>query len=496
MEISEYEAKIEELEKRCAYFQAQAHELAGSSIKNDAALSTTRMRLKQKEQAFQLLSKLQSSMGVHEDTESIINRILKTLQTQMKMTQSILFLADGSDSSILVPHGWLGYRGEQIETLTTHPFPEESPIKRLGDFILSTKDQPVAEITKRFFEWYGVRYFICVPVVLHNKITGILLASRSRETKPFYPTLNTGDVETLKSIAGFLSITLENRDLYTNLEQKVEERTQELSEKSAALQKAQSLINESLHYALNLQLTLLPDDVVKTDCFNDFFAIWEPMGIVGGDIYFIYPTETGCLLFVIDCTGHGIPGAFMTMIAGAALENIISRNLLHDPGLILMAFDRFVTRTLKQHQEGAKSDNGMDMGVCRIDKGSDALIYAGAKFSLYKFRDQEPEIIKGDRRSIGYRGAYSTETFTNHVIPVAANDTFYICSDGLQDQVGGPKRRSFGRRRMLEFMSEISVLPFDQQPRILQNKLKEWQGNEDRRDDVTIVGFRCLVWSE
>jgi serine phosphatase RsbU (regulator of sigma subunit) len=286
-------------------------------------------------------------------------------------------------------------------------------------------------------------------------------------------------------------MSLENSDLYSNLEKKVRERTRELTEKTIELEECNALINESLHYALNMQLTMMPEQVVTDRCFHNFFAIWNPMGIVGGDIYFVYPTDTGCLLFVIDCTGHGIPGAFMTMVAGAAFENVVSRGLTQDPGLILKEFNRFVTRTLRQHYDEAKSDNGMDMGVCKIEKGSRSLVYAGARFNLVKIRGIEHEVIKGDKRSIGYLGANFDEIFTNHEFIVDPEDNFFIYSDGFQDQVGGPKRRSFGRKRLFQLLTDVCEKPFDERPDLIMQGFDEYKGKENRRDDLTMVGFNC-----
>jgi serine phosphatase RsbU (regulator of sigma subunit) len=135
----------------------------------------------------------------------------------------------------------------------------------------------------------------------------------------------------------------------------------------------------------------------------------------------------------------------------------------------------------------------MDMGICLIEPGSSSLIYAGAKAALYRVRRQECETIKGDRRSIGYRGSYSNEPFTNHRVTVEEDDTFYICSDGYPDQVGGTKRIPFGMRRLLKLFSETSCQPFAQQQEIFMQTMLAYQGNEKRRDDVTMLGFRCRI---
>ncbi|MBF0194207.1 MAG: SpoIIE family protein phosphatase [Magnetococcales bacterium] len=488
----DYQAQIDELNKKCSYFKAQVDELSGINIKNDSIISTTRLKLKQKEQAFQLLSTLQSSSGLQEDIGSLITRTLKTLSTKMKMTRSILFIEDKAGSGTMLPKYWLGYKGEASKNLSKQAFPATNLIVKLGDYILSTKDKPVEVLRELFVERFDVQFFICVPVVLHNRITAILLTSRSKEAKPFYPTLNTGDVEALKSIASYLAMSMENFDLYSNLEHKVEERTRELTETTIELEECNSLINESLHYALNMQLTMMPSKEVTDSYFNNFFAIWNPMGIVGGDIYFVHPMETGCLLFVIDCTGHGIPGAFMTMVAGAAFENIVSRGITQDPGLILMEFNRFVTRTLKQHNEDAKSDNGMDMGVCKIENGSGSLIYAGARFNLIKIRkDGEQEVIKGTKCSIGYIGDNFDASFTNHHVEVDPEDNFFIYSDGFQDQVGGPKRRSLGRRRLFQLLTDVCKEPIDGRAELIMQKFNDYMGEENRRDDLTMVGFSC-----
>ncbi|MBF0134574.1 MAG: SpoIIE family protein phosphatase [Magnetococcales bacterium] len=487
---AEYQAKIEELEKKCAYFKTQADELAGVNIKNDAALSTTRMQLKQKEFAFRLLSELLSITGLHEKLDTVIHRTLKTLQTRMRLTNCILFLADADGG--LYPRYWIGYSAERGEELAGSAFPDVSMPEGQGAFLLSTREKPLHALEEIFLSRFEARYFICVPVVMMGQIRGMILISRAKETKPFSPPLNGGDVEALQSIAGFLAMVMENHDLYANLEHKVQERTLELMEKSSALQEANTLINDSLNYASNLQLTMMPDTDLTSRFFKGFFALWEPLGIVGGDIYFVYPLEQGCLLFVIDCTGHGIPGAFMTMVAGAAVESITSQHLSDDPGTVLKEFDRFVTHTLKQHHEGSVSDNGMDMGVCKIVPGLDHFIYAGAHLHLHQVRRQETLIIKGDKRSVGYRGDHIKEPFTSHMVRIEPGDTFYLLSDGYQDQVGGPKRFALGRKRLAATLVRASMEPMEKQADMLLRWLLEYQGEEPRRDDVTVVGFQCF----
>ena len=291
------------------------------------------------------------------------------------------------------------------------------------------------------------------------------------------------------------AVTLENnavelKEHGEQLEEKVEIRTGELSEANSELSKKNEQIHDSLRYSVTMQHSLIPDKNILKQSFQDHFVIWEPRDVVSGDIYFCFPTQTGCLLAVIDCTGHGVPGAFMTMIAGSGFQSILNETYLGNPAGMLTALNQFVTSTLRQTSDDSKSDNGMDMGLCCINTEDKKITYAGAKFSLLMLDEKGLNEIKGDRRSVGYKQTEkSTGEFTNHTIKISQNTAYYLHSDGIVDQSGGAKGFGFGNKRFKKLLIDNHQKPFSEQKEIIVQALYEYQGNNSRRDDVTVVGF-------
>ncbi len=146
--------------------------------------------------------------------------------------------------------------------------------------------------------------------------------------------------------------------------------------------------------------------------------------------------------------------------------------------------------SLGQNQEDGDSDDGLELGVCRISEESSELIYAGARFSLFKVQGENYEEIKGDKSGVGYRGIPIDRAFTNHIIKPSGNDCFMMMSDGITDQIGGEKRRGLGKKRFLKLFASIQKYPLHEQKDLVLNAFAEHQGNETRRDDVSVIGFK------
>ena len=257
------------------------------------------------------------------------------------------------------------------------------------------------------------------------------------------------------------------------------------------LAQALSLIRESLDYASHIQRSLLPADGELDNCLHEHFVLWHPRDVVGGDIYWHRDSTGGDLLVVCDCTGHGIPGAFMTLIGNGALNHALVEHPDGDPAAILGSMNRYVKRVLRQDTEAdGYADDGMELGICRIDRETRQMTFAGARFSLLTSRDGEFNSIKGDRSGIGYRRCEDSFKFSNTVVDVEPGTAVYLTSDGLIDQIGGRKRRSYGKKRLLRLLLAFQHLPMDEQGELIWDEFVEYQGDENRRDDVTMVGFR------
>ncbi|MCP5366357.1 MAG: SpoIIE family protein phosphatase [Hyphomicrobiales bacterium] len=257
-----------------------------------------------------------------------------------------------------------------------------------------------------------------------------------------------------------------------------------------ALARAMELISGSIEYASRIQRSILPDPAVLESVLAEHAVIWEPRDVVGGDIYWAATWGGGLLLGLADCTGHGVPGAFVTLLATGALDRAQDEVAVGDPALLIGRMHQMVKATLGQHSDHGQSDDGLELGFCFLDPARRALTFAGARFSLFVVDGDGPREIKGDGRGIGYRGIPMDQTFANHDVPVAPGATYFLTTDGLIDQIGGPKRRSFGKRRFMDLLRAQAGRPLTAQRQAILDALADHQGDEPRRDDLSVVAFR------
>jgi PAS domain S-box-containing protein len=299
------------------------------------------------------------------------------------------------------------------------------------------------------------------------------------------------------------------RRLNEELEERVNERTEELSRALSSVIDANKQIMDSIQYARLIQSSLLPNPENIKSHFPDSFFIFMPRDIVGGDFIFTDYVESGFIIGVIDCTGHGVPGAFMTLITYFGLRKIIRDEGWHDPAQILKRLNFLVQTILQQDTEDALSDDGLDAAICLISgpspivdghlqKGDDeqrrTVTFSGANLPLTYIHKGKMHVIKGDRQSIGYKDADLNFDFTHRTVPAEKGMCFYLTTDGFVDQLGGEKNFSFGNKRFRKILRENSRKPFEEQKSVLLHALNEWQraGKKDRQDDVTVVGFTAL----
>ena len=254
-------------------------------------------------------------------------------------------------------------------------------------------------------------------------------------------------------------------------------------------QEAGQLILQSLRYASRIQSAILPAREELASVTADHFLIWEPRDIVGGDFFWFQPMNDGYFIIVGDCTGHGVPGAFMTLIAWGMLDRSLTGAQGNKPSLVLAGLHRGVQSLLGQDRESGETDDGLEAGVCFINPSKREMIFAGARFSLWKSGAEDVIEIKGDRNGLGYRRFPREAAFTDLRFPLDGGDAFYLTTDGLIDQIGGSEGRSFGKRRFRELLEHNRGAPMQEQSEFLRQKFNEFQGKEKRRDDITVLGF-------
>ncbi len=266
-----------------------------------------------------------------------------------------------------------------------------------------------------------------------------------------------------------------------------------LAERHAAEEKlteAYNVITSSITYASRIQRSILPDAGFIEAVLTDHFIFWEPRDVVGGDIYWAGAWGEGFLVMLGDCTGHGVPGAFMTLISMGSLERAMHDVPSGDVGALIQRMHQYIQITLRQQSTGGESDDGIEMGACYFVPDDDELLFAGARFELFIVDGDEVETIKGTKSGLGYRSIAYDQVFDNKPIPLHPGQSFYMTSDGLIDQVGGERNRSFGKRRFRNLLVEIQDLSFADQMARIEAALHAHQGSQPRRDDVAVIGFK------
>ena len=268
-----------------------------------------------------------------------------------------------------------------------------------------------------------------------------------------------------------------------------------VDEKTSKIKSLLNMTKESIRYASLIQKSILPGEDIFKKCFKEYFIIWEPKDVLGGDIYFLDEVRDGeYLLMVIDCTGHGVHGALMTMLVKAAQLNIINR-LTHEeerisPSKILSEFNNAVKTILKQYSKSSISNAGFDGAVLYYDKNNRILKFASANVPLFYVKDNTIKEIKGDKRSVGDVFTKNDYVYKEYNIPLSDDIKYYITTDGFLDQLGGYKEYPFGKKRFKDLILKIQNLSFEKQKEIFVQELSEYQKNEPRTDDITLIGFK------
>lgn len=249
-------------------------------------------------------------------------------------------------------------------------------------------------------------------------------------------------------------------------------------------------IMDSLRYAERIQQAFLPNEATLREAFPEQFILWRPKDIVSGDFYWFHATPDADVIALADCTGHGVPGALMSMIGADLLNQIVIERGVHDPARILEELDAGIRRALKQDASDITAQDGMDIGLCVIDRRRSVVVYAGSRRPLYVVDERGTfSEIKGDRRFIGGRRDRVRRTFTNHRIDIAGPTTLYLTTDGFGDQ-NNSLGVKFGVARLRSLLTDLARREFSAQHETLAAELAQYQGDEPQRDDIVVWGLR------
>ncbi len=256
----------------------------------------------------------------------------------------------------------------------------------------------------------------------------------------------------------------------------------------ATLQRQKKELKESLEYAKNIQKAILPPAANLDQLFSENFILFLPRDIVSGDFYWFRKIDEFTVFTVADCTGHGVPGAFMSILGITFLNEITNHYPLLPPNRILNALRERIMKTLNQTGKDREQKDGMDLSLCIYDEQKRVLQFAGANNPLYLLRESNIQQIKGDKMPIGVSGVIE-ESFTKHEIQMKKGDRIYLFTDGYADQFGGEQDQKFKIKRFRELLIATEELELKQQKDLLKKTIIDWKGKKDQIDDILVMGI-------
>jgi serine phosphatase RsbU (regulator of sigma subunit) len=251
-------------------------------------------------------------------------------------------------------------------------------------------------------------------------------------------------------------------------------------------------LTESIKYASYIQNALLTSQHELKRLLPEHFVIFIPRDIVSGDFYWITKRKSDLIVAVADCTGHGVPGAFMSILGITLLSEIVNRASYNSAGTILNQLRESVMRALNQRGMDEEQKDGIDMALCLINTETNMLEFAGAFNPIYIVKKNRLIEMHGDKMPIGI-AALEENSFTNHRYNLEENDVVYLFSDGFVDQFGGPEGKKFKYQPFRNMLLNISNLPMHVQKNELIKKFNQWKGNLPQLDDVLMFGFRYHI---
>lgn len=268
----------------------------------------------------------------------------------------------------------------------------------------------------------------------------------------------------------------------------VNERTKELQVKNEEITIKNKEITDNVNYAKRIQAAILPEMETIYRSLPDSFVLYLPKDIVSGDFYSFFHTDDTSIIIAADCTGHGVTGAFLSVVGNSLFTQIINERKILDPGKILDRMHEEVINTL--NQRNSESTDGMDVSICTLNPGNKILKYAGANRPLWIVRNNEIIVYAPDKFPIGGLQISHEKNFTSHEIPVLKNDSIYIFSDGYADQFGGEFGKKLMTKKFKEILLSIQHLSMNDQKAYLNDFLENWKGKLEQVDDVLVIGIR------
>jgi predicted ATPase/GAF domain-containing protein/tRNA A-37 threonylcarbamoyl transferase component Bud32 len=482
-------------ERKCTIMSEQYSDFLSESKKITTSISRPAHSISQTElysgQTLDIQSVLKSSNAISSEIqlESLFSKLLQILMENAGAEKGILLLKQDKEFTIEA----LGdVKEETVKILPSEPLQNYKEIpSSVVYYVARTKENLVIAngfqderfSSDLYIHENKTKSILCAPILKQGEIKGILYLENNLTEGAF-----TSDrLQIVNMLSSQAAISLDNAQLYNKLEEKVKERTLQLAQVNQELAEKNKHITDSIKYAQNIQFAILPSYSELKASFKDVFVFYRPKDIVSGDFYWFNKTENYILIAAVDCTGHGVPGALMSMIGNTLLNQIVNEKNITDPGKILTMLNQKVRSVLRQDSDDANSTDGMDICLCKVER--DHIYFAGAKRPVYIVVDGVLEEYKCDRFSIGGRqnGTREFSTFTRE-IPKDKKLSVYLTTDGYGDQPN-KDRTKIGSKNLQALLVKNSGSSCWEQFQELAIYLDNHSGAEAQRDDITILGF-------
>jgi len=271
--------------------------------------------------------------------------------------------------------------------------------------------------------------------------------------------------------------------------EEIESQKEELAETSHKLSIQNRQITDSINYAKQIQDSLLPQVQTIKESFPESFIFYRARDIVSGDFYWYTKIENKVAIALVDCTGHGVPGAFMTVLANSLLNQIVIETGITSPDLIVSLLDQKIQQNLHQENINSSNTDGLDIGLLMIDQKKKTLEFTGTKIPLYLYQNSDITIIEPDRNSVGST-QLSEKDFTKKEIKYNEGDIIYLSSDGYQDQFGGSRNKKYMKSNFRIFLEKIAQKPIYEQESLIEKEFINWRGSTPQTDDILVIGLK------
>jgi serine phosphatase RsbU (regulator of sigma subunit) len=269
---------------------------------------------------------------------------------------------------------------------------------------------------------------------------------------------------------------------------KIEEQNVDLEKRNIEIMAQKADITDSINYAKQIQTALLTDPKIALKYIDDIFILYKPRDIVSGDFYWFSEVNNLLIVVAADCTGHGVPGAFMSMLGMSFLNSIVNEKNIIDPGTVINNLRNYIINSLHESEDDSHPKDGMDICICLVDKPNMTVHYSGAYNPLIQITNDGLVEYKTDRMPVAV--FLRDQNFTTKQIKVKKGDLLYLFSDGYHDQFGGPKNTKFMKKNFKDKLLEISIQPMEQQRLVLDTTIEEYKGCNHQTDDIIVIGIR------